>query len=64
MYLMNSSKPDIAYALNRMSRYIHYPNKDYWTTSCIVMDYIRGTIDLNICYGGYLDVLEGDSDAN
>ena len=64
MYLMNSSRPDIAYAVNRLSRYTHNSNKDHWTALCRVMKYLRGTIDLGLCYGGYPDVLEGYFDAN
>lgn len=30
MYLMNSTRPDIAYAVSRLSRYTHNPSNDHW----------------------------------
>lgn len=30
-YLMNGSGPDIAYAVNKLSKYTHNPNNDRWT---------------------------------
>ena len=31
MHLMNFSRPDIAYAVCRLSRYTHNPNNDNWS---------------------------------
>ena len=31
MYLMNCTKPDIAYAVSKLSRYTSNPSDDYWT---------------------------------
>src|SRR3954464_10350928 len=30
MFLMNCTRPDIAYAVSRLSRYTHNPSKDHW----------------------------------
>jgi hypothetical protein len=64
MYLMNCSRPDIAYAVNRLSRYTHNPGKDHWNALCRVLKYLRGTMNLGLCYVGYPSVLEGYTDAN
>ena len=31
MYLMNCSRPDIAYVVNKLSRYTSNPSDDHWT---------------------------------
>ena len=49
MYLMNCTKPDIAYAVGRLSRYTQSPNKDHWTVVRRVLKYLRGTINYGLC---------------
>ncbi|RVW74179.1 Retrovirus-related Pol polyprotein from transposon TNT 1-94 [Vitis vinifera] len=63
MYLMNCTKPDIAYAVGRLSRYTQSPNQDHWTVRR-VLKYLRGTINYGLCFSGFPSVLEGFSDAN
>ena len=64
MYLMNCTKPDIAYAIGRLSRYTQSPNWDHWTVVRRVLKYLRGTINYGLCFSGFSSVLEGFSDAN
>ena len=64
MYLMNCTRPDIAYAVSRLSRYTHNPSKDHWTALDRVAKYLRGTIDLGLHFGRSPPVIEGYSDAN
>lgn len=64
MYLTNCTRPDISYAVNRLSRYTHNPNKDHWTALCRVLEYLRDTIGFGLYYCGNPAVLEGYSDAN
>ena len=64
MHLMNFSRPDIAYAVCRLSRYTHNPNQDHWIALIRVMKYLRGTMNYGILYSGFPAVLEGYSDAN
>ena len=64
MHLMNFSRPDIAYAVCRLSRYTHSPNRDHWTAIDRLMRYLRGTMNYGILYSGFPVVLEGYSDAN
>ena len=44
MYLMNCTRPDIAYAVGRLSRYTQSLNHDDWTIVRRVLKYLRGTI--------------------
>ena len=64
MHLMNFSRPDIAYVVCRLSRYIHNPNNDHWSALARLMKYLRGTMNYGILYSGFLAVLEGYNDAN
>ena len=64
MYLMNCTRPDIAYAVGRLSRYTQSPNQDHWTVVHRVFKYLRGTINDGLCFSGFPSVLEGFSDAN
>ena len=50
MYLMNCTRPDIAYAVGRLSRYTQSPNQDHWTTIRRVLKYLRGTINYGLCF--------------
>jgi hypothetical protein len=61
---MNFSRPDIAYAVSRLSRYTHSPNESHWEALGRVMKYLRGTMNYGITYSGFPAVLEGYSDAN
>ena len=64
MYLINCTRPDIAYAVGRLSQYTQSPNQDHWTTIRRVLKYLRGTINYDLCFSGFPSVLEGFSDAN
>ncbi|RVX00179.1 Retrovirus-related Pol polyprotein from transposon TNT 1-94 [Vitis vinifera] len=41
MYLMNCTRPDIAYAVGRLSRYTQSPNQDHWTTVRRVLNFLE-----------------------
>ncbi|KAL6329572.1 hypothetical protein AAG906_022149 [Vitis piasezkii] len=64
MYLMNCTRPDIAYAVGRLSRYTQSPNQDHWTAVRRVLKHLKGTINYGLCFSGFPSVLEGFSDAN
>ena len=64
MYLMNFSRLDIAYAVCRLSRYIHNPNNDHWSALARLMKYVRGTMNYGILYSRFPTMLEGYNDAN
>ena len=50
MYFMNYTRPDIAYAVGRLSRYTQSPNQDHWTFVRRVLKYLRGTINYGLCF--------------
>ena len=64
MHMMKFSRPDIAYAACRLSRYTHNPINDHCNALARLMKYLRGTMNYGILYSGLLVVLEGYSDAN
>ena len=64
MYLMSCTRPDIAYAVSKLSRYTSNPNGDHWKGIVRVLRYLRYTCDYGLHYTIYPAVLEGYSDAN
>ena len=64
MYLMNATRPDIAYSVSRLSRYTSNPAKDHWEALVRVIKYLKYTITYGLHYTRYPQVLEGYSDAN
>ena len=43
MYLMNYTRPNIAYAVIKLSRYTSNPSDDHWTTLLRVLGYVSHT---------------------
>ncbi|GJV26857.1 zinc finger, CCHC-type containing protein [Tanacetum coccineum] len=64
MYAMTSTRPDIAYAVGRLSRFTSNPSKQHWKAITRVFKYLRGTMNYGLSYMGYPLVLEGYSDAS
>ncbi|GKB92753.1 zinc finger, CCHC-type containing protein [Tanacetum coccineum] len=64
MYAMTSTRPDIAYAVGRLSRFTSNPSRQHWKAITRVFKYLRGTKDYGLSYVGYPLVLEGYSDAS
>jgi len=64
MYLASATRPDISFAVSKLSRFTSNPGNDHWRALERVMHYLVGTMDYGIHYSGYPAVLEGYSDAN
>ncbi|KAA0049695.1 Retrovirus-related Pol polyprotein from transposon TNT 1-94 [Cucumis melo var. makuwa] len=64
MYLMNYTRPDIAYAVSRLSRYTHNPDRYHWDVLRHLLRYLKGTIDYCLYFNKFPAVLEGYCDAN
>ena len=64
MYLMNCTRPDIAYAISRLSRYTHNPNHDHWNALHRLLKYLKGTINWYLHFNKFPTVLGGFCDAN
>jgi hypothetical protein len=54
MYAMVCTRPEIAYVVGVLSRYMSKPGKEHWTTVKRVFRYLRGTASYGLCYQGRL----------
>jgi len=50
MYLANSTRPDIAFAVNLLARHSAAPTKRHWVGVKTVLRYLNGTRDLGLFY--------------
>ena len=64
MYLMSSTRSEITYVVNKLSRYTSYPGAMHWQGIMRVLKYLRFTHDYGLHYTRHPVVLEGYSDAN
>ncbi|XP_074373453.1 secreted RxLR effector protein 161-like [Apium graveolens] len=64
MYAMISTRPDIAYAVGKLSRFTNKPSSHHWQALSRVFKYLKGTMDYGLTYTRFLSVLEGHSDAS
>nr|GEY48941.1 retrovirus-related Pol polyprotein from transposon TNT 1-94 [Tanacetum cinerariifolium] len=60
MYLMVCTRPDIAYAVSVVSRYLTNPGKNHWEAVKWILKYLRGTANVGLVYrtncGNHVDV--------
>lgn len=64
MYLMSCTRPDLAYAVSRLSRYTSNPSSEHWKSITRLLRYVRYTREYGLHYESYPVVIEGYSDAN
>ena len=64
MYIMSCTRPNIAYAVSKLSRYTSNPGEDHWKTLVRVLRYLKYTLNYGLHYTWYPAILEGYSDAN
>ena len=64
MYVMNCTRPDIAYVASKLSRYTSNPGPDHWKAIVRVLRYLKYTKNYGLHYSKYPAVLEGYCDAN
>ena len=64
MYVMNCTRPDIACAVSKLSRFTVSPNENHWKAMKRLLGYLRHTQDYALHYTEYPAVLEGYCDAN
>ncbi|XP_075486367.1 secreted RxLR effector protein 161-like [Primulina tabacum] len=64
MYLMSCTRPDIAYAVSKLSRFTSNPGVEHWKEIIILLRYLRYNRDHGLHYTRYPAVIEGYSDAN
>ncbi|KAH9670700.1 hypothetical protein KPL70_017080 [Citrus sinensis] len=64
MYAMHCTRPDIAFAVCKMSRFTSNPSVEHWKAIGRILGYLKKTINLGLFYNDYPEVLEGYSDAS
>nr|GEZ03134.1 hypothetical protein [Tanacetum cinerariifolium] len=55
MYAVRSTRPDVAFAQNLLSRYQQNPRKLHWVVVKHILKYLRNTKDMFLVYGGNPD---------
>ena len=61
---MNCTRPDIAYAVSKLSRYTSNPGVEHWNVVSRVLKYLKHTIEYALCYSSFPAVVECYSDAD
>ena len=65
MYLMIGTRPDIAFAVSKLSRYLDCAEQKHWNAVKRVLRYVKGTKDFGICFDGTKDIMPvGYSDSD
>jgi hypothetical protein len=64
IYLSSTTRPDISFAMSKLSWFTSNPGDGHWRVLERVMHYLVGIMDYKIHYFGYPAVLEGYNDAN
>ena len=52
MYAMIATRPDIAFAVGVVSRYMSNPGKKHWQAVKGILRYIKATKNMRVCYNG------------
>ena len=55
IYLANSTRPDIAFAVNLLARHSVEPTKRHWVGVKTILRYLNGTRDLGLFYSNNQD---------
>ncbi|KAH9105565.1 hypothetical protein LEN26_014717 [Aphanomyces euteiches] len=64
MYLMIGTRPDLAYAVQALSRHLNNPGKSHWESAKRVMRYVAGTLNYGLIYTGTSSTLTAYSDSD
>ncbi|CAA0835156.1 cysteine-rich RLK (RECEPTOR-like protein kinase) 8, partial [Striga hermonthica] len=64
MYLTNCTRSDLAYPVNKLSRFTSNPSHEHWNALKRVLKYLKYTLGYGIKYSRYPAVLEGYCDAS
>nr|GEY77608.1 zinc finger, CCHC-type [Tanacetum cinerariifolium] len=57
-------RPDIAFVVEKLSRYISNPETQHWQAIQRVLEYLKKTMDCRFVYSVYPSVVEGYTDAS
>ncbi|XP_047328573.1 secreted RxLR effector protein 161-like [Impatiens glandulifera] len=61
---MSCTRPDIAYAVSKLSRYTSNPSNNHWKAIVRLLRYLRNTHDYGLHYTRHSAVIEGYTDAD
>ena len=64
MYLMLSTRPDIAFAVNQISQFCENPQPDHWAAVKRIFSYLQGTRDYGLHFGPSISVPIGYTDSD
>ena len=64
MYAMVCTRPDIAFVVGAVSRYMSNPGREHWASVKWILRYLRGTSEVCLRYGVGKPVLEGFTDSD
>jgi hypothetical protein len=63
MYLMVGTRPDISFAVSKLSQFLSRPTASHRTAALRVLRYVKGTREMELCYHGE-EELHGFCDAD
>lgn len=58
MYATHCTRPDIAFAVSKLSQYTSNPSMEHWKAVSRVLGYLKRTSALNLTYSSYPGVLK------
>jgi len=64
MYLASATRPDISFAVSKLSQFVLNPGDNHWRAIERVLHYLKGTLSYDIHYTRYPRIIEGYCDAN
>ena len=64
MYAMVCTRPDIAHVVGTVSRFLSNPGKEHWNAVKWILRYLRGTINMMLCFGDDKPTMMGYSDSD
>lgn len=50
LWLLTNARPDIAFSVQVLARFLQRPKEIHWTAAKRVLRYLKGTMDLSLCY--------------
>jgi len=59
MYIMVSTRPDIAQPMGVVSQYMQNLGREHWNVMKLILRYLVGTSNNSFCYGGTSLKLQG-----
>jgi hypothetical protein len=64
IYARVATRPDLAFAISVVNRFMSKPGPTHWMVVKRIMRYLKGTIDMRLRIGGQHINLKGYSDAD